>query len=231
MPATMLPAINPARCTGCGRCVAVCAPHVLSLHPLGWVKTAALDDAAGCTGCAQCRVVCPFGAVRMMRGVHEPRLTRELRKLIDASRVAALGTTQDDGAPFVSMVPFAVEPQQRCLVLHVSGLAAHTRYLQAREMVSLLVMAAEAPDKAVHDLPRVTLQGRASIPARDSALWTACKDAYLKRFPDVEPMTELGDFRFVSILTDTARHVAGFGAARTVEADELSRVLGGKDAA
>jgi len=226
MPATILPAINAARCTGCGRCVAVCAPHVLSLHPRGWVKTAALDDAAGCTGCAQCRVVCPFGAVRMMRGVHEPRLTRELRNLLNTSRVAALGTTQDDGTPFVSMVPFAIELQQRCLVIHISGLAAHTRYLLARERVSLLVTAAETPDKAVHDLPRVTLQGRANIPARDSALWTACKDAYRKRFPDVEPMTELGDFRFVCIHLDSARHVSGFGAARTVEAEELNEVLG-----
>ena len=67
MPAAFLPAIDPARCTACGRCVAACAPHVLSLHPKGWVKTAALDDVAGCTGCAQCKVVCPFGAVRMVR--------------------------------------------------------------------------------------------------------------------------------------------------------------------
>lgn len=70
MPAAFLPAIDPARCTACGRCVAACPPHVLSLHPLGWVKTAALDDAAHCTGCAQCKVVCPFGAVRMVRASH-----------------------------------------------------------------------------------------------------------------------------------------------------------------
>ncbi len=67
MPAAFLPTIAPERCTGCGRCVAACEPHVLSLHPQGWVKVAALDDAAGCTGCAQCLVVCPFGAVHMRR--------------------------------------------------------------------------------------------------------------------------------------------------------------------
>lgn len=67
MPAAFLPAIAPSRCTGCGRCVAACAPHVLSLQPQGWVKAAVLDEPAGCTGCAQCYVVCPFGAVRMVR--------------------------------------------------------------------------------------------------------------------------------------------------------------------
>lgn len=91
---------------------------------------------------------------------HEPRLTRELRNLFETNRVAALATTQDDGTPFVSMVPFAVERQLLCLVIHVSGLAAHTRYLQARSQVSLLVMVAETPGNAVHDLPRATLHGR-----------------------------------------------------------------------
>jgi len=69
MPTKTLPTINPARCTGCGRCVAACGPHVLSLHPHDWVKAAVLDDTSGCTGCGECMGVCPFGAVRMERTV------------------------------------------------------------------------------------------------------------------------------------------------------------------
>lgn len=71
-----LPAIDTARCTGCGWCVAVCAPHVLSLQvqgDAGWgPKRSALHDAAGCTGCALCAVRCPFDAIRMVRtpGMH-----------------------------------------------------------------------------------------------------------------------------------------------------------------
>ena len=41
---------------------------------------------------------------------HEPRLTQALRTLLQTQRVAALGTLDADGLPFVSMVPFAVEP-------------------------------------------------------------------------------------------------------------------------
>jgi ferredoxin len=55
------------RCTGCGRCVAACAPHVLSLQACGWDKAAVLHDPSGCTGCSQCAVVCPFDAIRMRR--------------------------------------------------------------------------------------------------------------------------------------------------------------------
>ncbi len=157
---------------------------------------------------------------------HEPRLLRALRSLLQDQRVAALGTTQDDGVPFVSMVPFALVRSLRCVAIHVSGLAAHTRNLQARADVSLLVMAPETPERAVHDLPRVTLQGRARVPERGSAQWQACKAAYLQRFADVEHMTELGDFRFVAIEIASARHVAGFGAARSVDAEEIALVLG-----
>lgn len=69
--AKALPTIDPARCTGCGWCVAACPPHVLSLQVLGdgrWgPKRAALHDAPGCTGCALCAVRCPFDAIRMLR--------------------------------------------------------------------------------------------------------------------------------------------------------------------
>ena len=52
--------------------------------------------------------------------------------------------------PFVSMVAYAVEPQLHCVVIHVSGLAAHTRNLQARDRVSLMVMRSEVAGESVH---------------------------------------------------------------------------------
>jgi ferredoxin len=60
-----LPLIEPARCTGCGRCVALCPPHVLWLESHQWRKRAVLHDAGDCTGCAKCAVGCPFGAITM----------------------------------------------------------------------------------------------------------------------------------------------------------------------
>lgn len=156
---------------------------------------------------------------------HDSRLTKELRTLLQTQRVAALGTLGESGAPMVSMVPFAIVPGAACLALHVSGLAAHTRNLQARPVVSLLVMRSEVAGEPVHALPRVTLDGQASVPTAGSSTWQDCRAAYLARFPEAEPMTELGDFMFVAIHPTSARQVAGFGAARSLDAQALVQLL------
>jgi len=156
---------------------------------------------------------------------YESRLTLELRALLHSQRVAALATINDDASPFVSMVPFAIEPLLRCLVIHVSGLAAHTGNLQARPAVSVLVMRSEVPGEPVHALPRVTLEGQAKVLERESTVWHACRTAYLERFPEAEFMTQLSDFRFVAIELKGARQVAGFGAARSMDAGEVRQAL------
>lgn len=156
---------------------------------------------------------------------HEPRLMQSLRALLAARRTAALGTLAEGPVPtpFVSFVPFAVDAQTGTLVLHVSALAAHTRQLQRCPEVSLLVTAAEVPGEGVHALERVTLSGRATVLAPEAA--ASARAAYLARFPEAEPMTELADFRFVAIAPTAARHVAGFGAARDVAQQELAALL------
>ncbi|MDU7588798.1 MAG: pyridoxamine 5'-phosphate oxidase, partial [Acidovorax sp.] len=43
--------------------------------------------------------------------------------------------------------------------------------------------------------------------------------------PEAAPMTALGDFQFVQIIPSAGRHVAGFGAARDLSAEELKALL------
>jgi putative heme iron utilization protein len=156
---------------------------------------------------------------------HESRLTVQLRLLLNSQRIAALGTIAEDGWPFVSMVPFAIEAGQGFLVIHVSGLAPHTRSLRKTPHVSLMVMQAEVKDEPVHALHRVSLQGLARVLAAGEEQWSMARTAYLKRFPDAREITELGDFCFVAIDVQQGRQVAGFGAARTVDHATLALVL------
>lgn len=62
-----LPVIGKTRCTGCGWCVAVCPPHVLSLEVENWKKFSHLHGRSDCTGCAKCATRCPFDAIQMAR--------------------------------------------------------------------------------------------------------------------------------------------------------------------
>lgn len=157
--------------------------------------------------------------------MHESRLTLLLRELLQSRRVAALGTIGGNGEPFVSMIPYAIEPSRGCLVVHVSGLAAHTGNMLDRPQVSVLVMQSEMQGEPVHALPRVSLEGKAQALEPPTPAWQACRAAYLARFPEAEPMTQLGDFMFVAIDIDGARHIAGLGSARTIDSAEVRRAL------
>ena len=62
-----LPDIDPQRCTGCGRCVSACEPHLLSLEVQHWRKVSVLHGPERCTGCSLCAVICPFTAITMRK--------------------------------------------------------------------------------------------------------------------------------------------------------------------
>lgn len=65
--AERLPVIDTRSCTGCGRCVAVCDPHLLTLEVVRWKKFAVMHEPERCTGCSACAVACPFHAITMRR--------------------------------------------------------------------------------------------------------------------------------------------------------------------
>lgn len=156
----------------------------------------------------------------------EHSLTKALRALVASRRTAALGTLDEDGLPFVSMVPYAIDTTEGEFIIHVSGLAAHTRNLERQPNASLLVTEAE-PDKSqpVHALPRLTLQVMARSVEPGTPLHQRARQTYLERFPEAEPMTQLGDFRFVTLGVVTARQIAGFGAARSLPGDDVRQAL------
>jgi putative heme iron utilization protein len=160
----------------------------------------------------------------------EHSLTTALRELLASRRTAALGTVDAAGAAFVSLVPFAIDPASASLVIHISALAAHSQNLQTRPQASLMVADAEAAGQPVHALARVSIEVFATRAEPGSALALQCRAAYLGRFPEAEPMTTLGDFRFVRLSPQGARQVAGFGAARSLSADELAQALGQRTA-
>lgn len=154
----------------------------------------------------------------------DPDLVGRVRALLDSQPVAALGTLHD-GAPFVSMVPFALLHDVPGLVIHVSGLAAHTKDMLAEPRVSVMVMAVPSAEVPPQSLARVTLQGEATYIPDDSPNHGAAKQAYLARFPSSEQTFALGDFAMFAIRPATARFVGGFAQAKTIGPETLAAVL------
>lgn len=153
-----------------------------------------------------------------------PEHEAKLRALVHGRTAAALGTLHQ-GAPFVSMVPFALVPDGATFVVHVSGLAGHTKDMRADPRVSLLVMQAEGEGTDTQALARVSVQGEAHECVKGTPEEAAARAAYLARFPEAEPLTGFGDFAFFAIRASQARFVAGFAQAMSLTGGSLAKVL------
>ncbi len=156
---------------------------------------------------------------------HLSRLDLELRDLMQRRQVAALGTVDEAGRPFVSMIAYAIDAAGPDLITHVSGLAAHSRHLAERPQVSLLIQAEEGSAEMPQALGRVTLSAQAQVLAPETADAEAAAAVYLARHPQAGLMAALPDFRFVRLCLQEARQVAGFGAARSLDAASLRVIL------
>lgn len=153
-----------------------------------------------------------------------PEHATQLAALVRRRKAAALGTLHA-GAPFVSMVPYAVAPDGAAFVIHVSRLAAHTKDMLADPRVSLLVTQPEGEGVDAQALARVSIQGEARELARGSDGEREARGAYLARFPEAAPLTEFGDFSFFAIRPSQARFVAGFAQAMSVTGETLATAL------
>lgn len=144
--------------------------------------------------------------------------------LLRRCTVASLGTLHD-GAPSVTMAPYALATERLAFLLLVSALAAHTRDMLADPRVGLMVLEPEGGATPSHALARVSMQGRARPLERDAAACELARAAYAARFPAMTGLFELGDFRLVAIEPTAVRVVLGFAQATSLEPATLAAAL------
>lgn len=142
-----------------------------------------------------------------------------VRRLLHASRVATLATLGPDGAPHASLVTMAVDHDGTPILL-LSGLADHTRNLEADARASLLIDAARAlPNPQTG--PRVTLMGQAEK-VTDADRRERLGRRFLARHPGAALYAGFGDFAFWTVVPQRAHFVGGFARAVWIE-DGLTR--------
>lgn len=136
---------------------------------------------------------------------------REIRGLLRGALKAALGTSMDDGSPYVSLVMLACDQAARPLLL-LSELAQHTANIHRSGQASLLVEASDRHGPPLAEA-RVTLQG--TLAPVDE---TEVRRRYLARHADAAMYAGFRDFSFYRLEPAHAHLVAGFGRIAWVEA-------------
>ena len=144
--------------------------------------------------------------------------------LLHRSTVLSLGTLHD-GAPSVTMVPYALAADRFAFLALVSGLSAHTRDMLADPRVGLMVLEPEGGATPSHALARVSIRGAARPLDRDDARYGMARNAYAARFPDMTGLFDLGDFRLFAIEPQAVRVVLGFAQATSLEPATLAAAL------
>lgn len=148
----------------------------------------------------------------------------DLRQLLLQAQVASIGTLHD-GAPAVSLAPWAAAADGLAILIHVSRLAQHTGDMLADPRVAAMIAEPETSGTLPQALPRVMIHGIVREIDRGSDEYENAKRAYLARHPRSEMTFGLGDFSLFAIEPRATRFVAGFGRAFDVETSELGQAL------
>lgn len=128
------------------------------------------------------------------------------RDLVNAARRGVLSTVMpDEGYPYGSLVEILPLPDGD-LVLFLSQLAEHRRFLVANPRASV-VIAPHIHDPRAMAQPRVTLVGRAEA-SEDRA---AFAEAYVRLHPGAASYINFPDFGFYRLRVERVRYIAGFG--------------------
>lgn len=122
-PATMLPVVDPDKCTACGMCTEACPRHLLELRPRGkrdrrvWVACSSRDRGAvarkicanACIGCGKCVKTCPFEAIDLADNLAyiDPERCRACGKCVGVCPTGAIHATFSIPQPKPAPTPTA----------------------------------------------------------------------------------------------------------------------------
>jgi putative heme iron utilization protein len=142
-----------------------------------------------------------------------------VRALLGLGHAALAWKDPDTGAPGISRIAFARDPEAGMLTL-VSGLAPHFRAL--RDHPDCALMLGEVGDKGDPlSHPRLMIRARASFIASDDPARPGLRDRWLQRNPKATLYIDLPDFAFVRLSPVSALLNGGFARAYHVPPKDL----------
>ncbi|WP_128514946.1 pyridoxamine 5-phosphate oxidase [Tabrizicola thermarum] len=141
------------------------------------------------------------------------------RKLLALGHAALAWVDPDTGAPGISRIAFARDPEAGLLTL-VSGLAPHYRALRDRPDCALMLgEVGPTGDPLSH--PRLMIRARAAFVAPDDPARPGIRSRWLQRNPKATVYIDLPDFAFVRLAPTSALLNGGFARAFHISPDDL----------
>jgi putative heme iron utilization protein len=142
-----------------------------------------------------------------------------VRQLLSLGHAALAWEDPDTGAPGISRIAFARDPEAGLLTL-VSGLAPHFRALRDRPDCALMLgEVGDKGDPMTH--PRLMIRAQASFVAPDDPARPGIRDRWLKRNAKATIYIDLPDFAFVRLTPTSALLNGGFARAFHVAPEDL----------
>lgn len=142
------------------------------------------------------------------------------RELVEAGSRGVLSTISDQWFPYASMVDYAALPDGDVLLL-LSTLAEHTRYIKVNPKVGLLI-APHLNEADAFSRPRTTLLGEIEFIERDP--WH--QQRFLAVHPRAHAYMMMGDFGFYKMAVESARFIGGFGRMSWIDGADYRAARG-----
>jgi hypothetical protein len=142
-----------------------------------------------------------------------------VQTLLALGHAALAWTDPDTGAPGISRIAFAKDPEGGLLTL-VSGLAPHFRALRDRPHCALMLgEVGDKGDPLTH--PRLMIRARAAFLAQDDPARPGIRTRWLERNPKATLYIDLPDFAFVRLTPVSALLNGGFARAFHIAPGDL----------
>jgi heme iron utilization protein len=133
-----------------------------------------------------------------------------VRELLTEATHATLGTLDETGAPFTSLVALAKDDDMAPIII-TSHLSRHTAHLEKDGRISLLVARIGKGDPLAH--PRVTLSGIAQALRPGDTEYSRLRVLYLAQNPKAQLYVDLPGFWFWLVRPQSVALNGGFGKA------------------
>jgi len=148
----------------------------------------------------------------------EREILEAIRRMLTTRKVLCLAATIDE-EPSASLLPFAVTPDLRAVLVQASTLAKHSRALQDGARVGLLLHEPDTGDVDPLQVPRLSMVATVELLPRDTPAFEDASRLFVERLPSAEMTLELADFSLYRLRFGRGRYVAGFAQAYNVGPD------------